>query len=123
MTQEVVIEFGAVVVGVVVHECQGEGGQGVVAFVERAVVGLDDGRVVGGELNEVDDDVGQEYYEEEGSADEGLASRDGVVFRHWDEAEDIYLSEGSQADVGLLLADEGLLKFRFFRHVVINELK
>ena len=89
VSEEVIVEFSAVVVGIVVHEGQGEGGQGVVLFIEGGAVGLDDGWVVGHELDEVKQDVGEEDGEEDSSANEGLFGGDAVVLGDWDEAEDI----------------------------------
>ena len=77
MVQEVIELIGMVVVRVVVHESESEGGQSVVfGVVEGSAVGLDDGRVIGGKLYEIVDDIGEEDYEEDGGADEGGASGD-----------------------------------------------
>ena len=68
---------------------------------------MDDGRVVGGELYEIVDDVGEEDEEEEGGADEGGFGGNGVVFGDGDETEDVDFSEDSEEDVGLFFGDEG----------------
>ena len=109
MGEEVLKIFSVVVVGVVVHEGEGEGGEGVVFLVEGSVVGLDDGWVIGDEADEIVDDVGEEDEEEECGSDEGLPGGDAIVFGHGYEAEDVDFPEEFEAEVGLLLVDDGTI--------------
>lgn len=106
--EEVFVEVGLVVVGVVGHEGDGEVGEGVVAVVEGRVVGLDAGRVVGDELYEAVDEVGEEDGEEDGGADEGSLGGDGVVFGDGDEGEDVYFPEEPDAEPWAFVGDERL---------------
>ena len=109
MGEEVLKIFGVVVVGVVVHEGKSEGGEGIVFLVEGGVVGLDDGRVIGEKADEIVDDVGEEDEEEECGSDEGLPGGYAIVFGHGYEAEDVNFPEEFEAEVGLLLVDEGTI--------------
>lgn len=77
--------------------------------VQLCTIGLDDGWVILHKLHEIVDYVGEEDGEEDCGSDEGLLGGDGVVLWDGDEGEDIDLLEHAEADVGLLLSDEGLL--------------
>lgn len=107
MGEEVLKILSVVVVGVVVHEGEGEGGEGVVFLVEGGVVGLNNGWVIGNEADEIVDDVGEEDEEEECGSDEGLPGGDTIIFGDGYEAEDVNFPEDFEAEVGLLFVDEG----------------
>lgn len=106
MSEEILVEIGLIVVGVVGHEGEGEGWKDVIVVIEGSVVGLYAGRVVGDELYEAIDEVGEEDEEEDCSSDEGCFGGDGVIFGYRYEGKDVYLSENSHSQIGLRVGDE-----------------